>query len=145
MSDPFRHGSHLSGGGNSLGNWIDSENAAEGVPMVDIIDIRAELGVEILHDCIGKSLAGFDVLLTSFLPLILPLQSVKFLCRGCVLIEREVRIRREKLDDVRVGHWVLVDSAMDGVPQPECVQKQGGTCPECLPCPRSCLDSHAGI
>jgi len=39
--------------------------------MVDIIDIRSKLGVEILRDRIGKSLAGFGVLLTSFLPSIL--------------------------------------------------------------------------
>ena len=69
---------------------MDLEDVAQGVPMVDIIDIRAELGVEILRDCSGKQLAGFVVLLTSFLPLVLLLQSQKFLCRGCVLIEREV-------------------------------------------------------
>jgi len=33
---------------------MDPEDVAQGMPMVDIIDIRAELGVEILRDCIGK-------------------------------------------------------------------------------------------
>lgn len=50
---------------------MDLEDVTQGVPMVDIIDIRAELGVEILRDCSGKQLAGFVVLLTSFLPLVL--------------------------------------------------------------------------
>ena len=33
---------------------MDPEDVAQGVPMVDIIDIRAKLGVEILRDRIGE-------------------------------------------------------------------------------------------
>jgi len=47
MSDPFHQGSHP-------GNSTDDEDVAQGVPMVDIIDIRAKLGAETLRDSIGK-------------------------------------------------------------------------------------------
>ena len=75
------------------------------MPVVDIINIRAVLGIEILREHIGKPLAGFDVRLVTISPMIQPFQSQKLSCRRCVLVEREIWVRREEPRHMRlVGH-----------------------------------------
>ena len=79
------------------------------MPMVDIIQVGTISSIEILRQRVCKPLAGLGVLLIAVLPVIQPFQSQKFSCRRCVLIEREVRVRREELKYARLGHGEVLD------------------------------------
>jgi hypothetical protein len=81
---------------------------AQDMPIVDIIDIGAVHGIEILRECVGEPLSGFSVLLIVVLPRLQAFESQKFPRWRCSLVGHKVRVRGEKQKHVRPGHRALV-------------------------------------